>query len=82
MVVSFICIKLTKRISKYKFLEEVPTNSVIYFHNLGYDSKMFGSFDTVQSVDKGTRTIMTQLIKFHSKTIILKDSLSILPFMS
>ena len=60
-----------------KFMDILPNNAVVYFHNLGYDTKMFSDFIITQSIDKGTRT-MSQNFKYKGKNIIFKDSLSIL----
>ena len=60
-----------------EFLNILPNNAVVYFHNLGYDAKMFSKFDIQSSIDKGTRT-MSQKFKYNGKNIIFKDSLSIL----
>ena len=60
-----------------QFLNALPNNSVVYFHNLGYDSRMFSKYVITSSIDKGSKT-MNQKIKFDKKTIIFKDSYSIL----
>lgn len=61
----------------YEFLDRLPDNAVVYFHNLGYDAKMFSDFRIQQSIDKGSRT-MSQNIKYKGKNVTFKDSLSIL----
>ena len=62
---------------KIQFLEVLPNNSIVYFHNLGYDAKMFSDFIILNSIDKASRT-MSQSIKYNGKRITFKDSLSIL----
>ena len=82
------CISYTKRGSNTiktligekcldNFLNELPNNAVVYFHNLGYDARMFSDFNITQSIDKGTKT-MNQKFKYKGKNITFKDSLSIL----
>ena len=61
----------------YGFLNILPNNSIVYFHNLGYDAKMFSDFNLTKSIDKGSR-VMSQQIKYNDKSITFKDSLSIL----
>jgi hypothetical protein len=57
-------------------MEQLPNNSVVYFHNLGYDARMFNDFEIMNSVDKGNK-IMSQKFKYNGKNIIFKDSLMI-----
>ena len=59
------------------FLNVLPNNAVVYFHNLGYDSKMFSDYPITQSIDKGTKT-MNMKISYKGKFITFKDSYSIL----
>lgn len=59
------------------FLNILPNNAVVYFHNLGYDAKMFSDFNLTQSIDKGTKT-MNMNINYKGKFITFKDSYSIL----
>ena len=58
-------------------MDKLPNNSIVYFHNLGYDAKMFSDFVITNSIDKGSR-VMTQQLKYNNKVISFKDSLSIL----
>ena len=60
-----------------KFMDVLPDNAVVYFHNLGYDAKMFNDFDIMNSIDKGSKT-MSQTFKYNKKNITFKDSLSII----
>ncbi|MBR4316128.1 MAG: hypothetical protein IKP65_04065, partial [Alphaproteobacteria bacterium] len=59
------------------FLNILPNNAVVYFHNLGYDAKMFSDYPITQSIDKGTKT-MNMKISYKGKFITFKDSYSIL----
>ena len=61
-----------------QFLNILPNNVVVYFHNLGYDARMFSQFPISSSIDKGTKT-MTQKFNYKDKHITFKDSLSIIP---
>ena len=56
------------------FLDALPNHSVVYFHNLAYDSRMFSNFNITNSIDKGTRT-MSQSFNHCGKHIIFKDSI-------
>ena len=44
------------------FLEALPNHSVVYFHNLAYDARMFSHYTIINSIDKGTRTISQSFI--------------------
>ena len=59
------------------FLDALPDHSVVYFHNLAYDARMFSNFDITNSIDKGTRT-MSQSFTHNGKQITFKDSLSLI----
>ena len=60
-----------------ELLEFLPDNSIIYFHNLGYDIRMLASFGIKKSIIKGTKTMMSE-IKYNGKTLHFKDSLPVL----
>ena len=60
-----------------QFFEAIPDKSIVYFHNLGYDSRLMSKFNITQAIDKGTR-VMSEDVKYNGKTIKLKDSFSIL----
>ena len=59
------------------FLDALPNHSVVYFHNLAYDARMFSNYTITNSIDKGTRT-MSQTFNYSGKQIIFKDSLSLI----
>ena len=59
------------------FLDALPNHSVVYFHNLAYDARMFSHYIITNSIDKGTRT-MSQTFNYCGKQIIFKDSLSLI----
>ena len=56
---------------------QIPDKAIVYFHNLGYDICAFYNFIRTSSIDKGRRTMSTTL-KYKKKTIIFKDSLSLI----
>ena len=60
-----------------QFFNAIPNKSIVYFHNLGYDSRLMSSFNITQAIDKNSR-VMSEDIKYNGKTIKLKDSYSIL----
>ena len=60
-----------------QLLNFLPTNAVIYFHNLAYDIRMVASYGITKSIIKGTRTMMTD-ITYNKKILHFKDSLPIL----
>ena len=60
-----------------KFLNELPNNSVVYCHNLGYDSRMFSKYSIISSTDKGGKTFK-QKLSYNGKNIIFKDSWSLI----
>ena len=59
-----------------KFLDKIENNSLVYFHNLGYDIRQFNEYIIGQEISKGTR-IMNATIFYKDKIIYFKDSLSI-----
>ena len=60
-----------------KFFDIVPNNSIIYFHNLGYDARLMSSFNINSAIDKNSK-IITETISYKGKEIKLKDSYSLL----
>ena len=61
----------------YLFMEYIPDNSVVYFHNLGFDGRFLRKFGVESSIDKGTK-IMKQVHNWQGKKVIMKDSYSLL----
>ena len=75
-----------------QFLEFIPHNSLVYFHNLTYDIRMFAHLGIVKSVIKETKTLSAEIefgtISYFDKRkkkqvtipkkIFIKDSLAIL----
>ena len=59
------------------FMEYLPDGAVVYFHNLGYDGRFLRKYGTISTIDKGTK-IMKQVHEYNGKTIIFKDTLSML----
>ena len=59
------------------FMDFIPSDSVVYFHNLGYDGRFLRKFETVSSIDKGTK-IMKQVSSYHGKNVVFKDTYSML----
>ena len=60
-----------------EFLEDLPNNALVYFHNLAYDIRQFHEFNITQGIEKGTK-IMNATINYKGKRIYFKDSLSII----
>ena len=60
-----------------EFLEDLPNNALVYFHNLAYDIRQFHDFNIIQGIEKGTK-IMNATINYKGKIIYFKDSLSII----
>ena len=58
-----------------KLLEYLPDNSVVYFHNLGFDGRLLMKYGVKNNIIKGSR-IIQQANKYKGKNIILKDSYS------
>ena len=59
-----------------KFLDKLENNSLVYFHNLGYDIRQFNEYIINQEINKGTK-VMNATIFYKDKKIYFKDSLSI-----
>lgn len=59
-----------------KFLDKLENNSLVYFHNLGYDVRQFNEYIIGQEINKGTK-IMNATIFYKDKIIYFKDSLSV-----
>ena len=60
-----------------KFLEKIPDNSVVFFHNLGYDARMFARFGLKSSIQRGSQMICCT-VNYNGKTIKFHDTLQIL----
>ena len=56
-------------------LEYLPTNSIVYFHNLGFDGRLLMKYGVRSNIEKGSR-IIQQANCYKGKTITLKDSFS------
>ena len=62
----------------YRFLNLLPKDCVVYFHNLGYDICAFYKFLRTKALRKG-RKMMTATLYYNKKTFTFKDSLSLIP---
>jgi hypothetical protein len=60
-----------------QLLEYVPKNSLIYFHNLGYDIRFLARYGICGGINKGTWTI-NATIRFMGKKIKLADSFELI----
>ena len=60
-----------------QFLDKVVDNSIVYFHNLAYDSRLMSNLNILNAIDKSGK-VMTQDISYEGKKITMKDSYSIL----
>ena len=59
-----------------KFLNNLENNSLVYFHNLGYDIRQFNEYIINKECCKGTKIMNAQII-YKDNIIYFKDSLSI-----
>ena len=59
-------------------LNELPADSIIYFHNLGFDGNFFFNYADKCPIKKGNK-IMSMPLEFNGKKFTLKDSYSLLP---
>ncbi len=59
-----------------KFLNNIENNSLVYFHNLGYDIRQFNEYIINNECSKGTK-VMNAVIIYKNKKIYFKDTLSI-----
>ena len=60
-----------------QLLQYLPTDAVVYFHNLGYDIRFVAKYGIKRSIIKGSRT-MKAVIEYNDKTIEFRDSLPML----
>ena len=60
-----------------EFLELLPNESVVYFHNLGYDGRLLAPYGVKKSIIKGTHMYSLDLL-YNGKNIHFKDSLALL----
>ena len=58
-----------------QLLEYLPNNSIVYFHNLGFDGRLLMKYGVRSNIIKGSR-IIQQTNYYKGKTITLKDSYS------
>lgn len=59
-----------------KFLDKIENNSLVYFHNLGYDIRQFNEYIINNECSKNTK-VMNAVIIYKDKKIYFKDTLSI-----
>ena len=59
-----------------KFLDNLENNSLVYFHNLGYDIRQFNEYIINKECCKNTKVMNAQII-YKGKKIYFKDTLSI-----
>ena len=59
-----------------KFLDNLENNSLVYFHNLGYDIRQFNEYIINKECCKNTKVMNAEII-YKGKTIYFKDTLSI-----
>ena len=59
-----------------KFLDNLENNSLVYFHNLGYDIRQFNEFIINKECCKNTKVMNAEII-YNGKKIYFKDTLSI-----
>ena len=61
----------------YKFMDDLPNEAVVYFHNLGYDITAFHKFYRIKTIRKGRRVMIAEFV-FKKKHITFKDSYSLI----
>lgn len=59
-----------------KFLDKIENNSLVYFHNLGYDIRQFNEYIISKECCKNTKVMNAEII-YNNKKIYFKDTLSI-----
>jgi hypothetical protein len=59
------------------FLQDLPANALVYYHNLGFDGNFFKRWANGVEIKKGSK-IMSMKVKFEGKEIALRDSYSLL----
>ena len=59
-----------------KFLDNIENNSLVYFHNLGYDIRQFNEYIINKECCKNTKVMNAEII-YNGKKIYFKDTLSI-----
>lgn len=59
-----------------KFLDKIENNSLVYFHNLGYDIRQFNEYIINKECCKNTKVMNAEII-YNDKKIYFKDTLSI-----
>lgn len=59
-----------------KFLDKIENNSLVYFHNLGYDIRQFNEYIINKECCKNTKVMNAEII-YKGKKIYFKDTLSI-----
>ena len=60
-----------------EFLNDLPNDALVYYHNLGFDGNFFKQFGFSVMIQKGSK-IMNMKARDSGKTIILRDSYSLL----
>jgi hypothetical protein len=60
-----------------EFLNDLPNDALVYYHNLGFDGNFFKQFGFSVMIQKGSK-IMNMKCRDSGKTIILRDSYSLL----
>lgn len=59
-----------------RFLDNIENNSLVYFHNLGYDIRQFNEYIINKECCKNTKVMNAEII-YKGKKIYFKDTLSI-----
>ena len=59
-----------------RFLDNLENNSLVYFHNLGYDIRQFNEYIINKECCKNTKVMNAEII-YNGKKIYFKDTLSI-----
>jgi hypothetical protein len=62
-----------------RFLEELPDNSVTYFHNLGYDINFIFEHTESKTFIKNGSFVYLYVCKYKGKTLEFRDSYAMIP---
>ena len=61
-----------------QLMDYLPTKSIVYFHNLGFDGRLLMKHGVKSNIMKGSK-IVTQKHEYKGKHITFKDSYSVFP---
>jgi hypothetical protein len=65
--------------SGHQLLEHLEDNSIVYFHNLGYDMSFLVKYLNIQNIIKTGSMVKTLSGNFNGKRLTFRDSYSMIP---